>query len=137
MFPRGELRESIRWWHCERVERKQTQRGAWAQAFRTGSDPGADVLAITVFGILCSRLNSSRGCGIMGMIPRVNSFLLRFCTVSQLYQEPTERSHGRRVKVDPKAKFSIELPGFMDKKLSLGSRTDFERYCTGQAGYFG
>jgi hypothetical protein len=35
MFPRGELRESIRWWHCERVERKRRHRGAWAEIIET------------------------------------------------------------------------------------------------------
>lgn len=40
IFPLVELRESIRWWHCERIKGKRAHRGAWAEAFRTGSDPG-------------------------------------------------------------------------------------------------
>src|SRR5687768_3226172 len=65
------------------------------------------------------------------------SSLLRFCTVRQAYQELAECSHGSRVKIHPKHKFAIELPSFVNKKLSLGPRSDFRRHSPRQAGYLG
>jgi predicted lysophospholipase L1 biosynthesis ABC-type transport system permease subunit len=56
IFPLAELRESIPWRRCERIERKRAPR----RVVRTGSDPGTGVLAIAVFGRLGTRLNSSR-----------------------------------------------------------------------------